>query len=55
MLNIKFSYPNILYDQYKTINKNLLANNLQLKAFSKSIGMGFRSVTQIILWLVEIN
>ena len=33
-----------LYDQFKTINKNLLANNFAIKeAFSKSIGMGFRS------------
>ena len=34
----------ILNDQFKTINKNLLANNFAIKeAFSKSIGMGFRS------------
>ena len=33
-----------LNDQFKTINKNLLANNFAIKeAFSKSIGMGFRS------------
>ena len=33
-----------LNDQYKSINKNLLANNFAIKeAFSKSIGMGFRS------------
>ena len=33
-----------LNDQYKTINTNLLANNFAIKeAFSKSIGMGFRS------------
>ena len=32
-----------LNDQFKTINKNLLANNFAIKeAFSKSIGMGFR-------------
>ena len=31
-------------DQFKSINKNLLANNFAIKeAFSKSIGMGFRS------------
>ena len=33
-----------LNDQFKTINTNLLANNFAIKeAFSKSIGMGFRS------------
>ena len=33
-----------LNDQFKSINKNLLANNFAIKeAFSKSIGMGFRS------------
>ena len=33
-----------LNDQFKTIDKNLLANNFAIKeAFSKSIGMGFRS------------
>ena len=33
-----------LNDQFKTININLLANNFAIKeAFSKSIGMGFRS------------
>ena len=33
-----------LNEQFKTINKNLLANNFAIKeAFSKSIGMGFRS------------
>ena len=33
-----------LNDQFKTINKNLLANNFAIKeAFSKSLGMGFRS------------
>tara|TARA_B100000963_G_scaffold26144_1_gene19577 strand:- start:104 stop:472 length:369 start_codon:yes stop_codon:yes gene_type:complete len=33
-----------LNDQFKIINKNLLANNFAIKeAFSKSIGMGFRS------------
>ena len=33
-----------LNDQYKSINKNLLANNFAIKeAFSKSIGIGFRS------------
>ncbi len=32
-----------LNDQFKLINKNLLANNFAIKeAFSKSIGMGFR-------------
>ena len=33
-----------LNDQFKSINKNLLANNFAIKeAFSKSIGLGFRS------------
>ena len=33
-----------LNDQFKSINKKLLANNFAIKeAFSKSIGMGFRS------------
>ena len=33
-----------LNDQFKSINVNLLANNFAIKeAFSKSIGMGFRS------------
>ena len=33
-----------LNDQFKTINTNLLANNFAIKeAFSKSIGIGFRS------------
>ena len=33
-----------LNDQFKSINTNLLANNFAIKeAFSKSIGMGFRS------------
>ena len=33
-----------LNDQFKSINKNILANNFAIKeAFSKSIGMGFRS------------
>ena len=33
-----------LNDQFKSINNNLLANNFAIKeAFSKSIGMGFRS------------
>ena len=33
-----------LNDQFKTINSKLLANNFAIKeAFSKSIGMGFRS------------
>ena len=33
-----------LNDQFKSINKNLLANNFAIKeAFSKSIGIGFRS------------
>ena len=33
-----------LNDQFKTFNTNLLANNFAIKeAFSKSIGMGFRS------------
>ena len=33
-----------LNDQFKSINKNSLANNFVIKeAFSKSIGMGFRS------------
>ena len=33
-----------LNDQFKSINKNLLANNFAIKeAFSKSIGMGFIS------------
>lgn len=33
-----------LNDQFKSMNKNLLANNFAIKeAFSKSIGMGFRS------------
>ena len=33
-----------LNDQFKSVNKNLLANNFAIKeAFSKSIGMGFRS------------
>ena len=33
-----------LNDQFKSININLLANNFAIKeAFSKSIGMGFRS------------
>ena len=33
-----------LNDQFKSINKYLLANNFAIKeAFSKSIGMGFRS------------
>ena len=33
-----------LNDQFKTINTNLLANNFAIKeAFSKSIGLGFRS------------
>ena len=33
-----------LNDQFKSIDKNLLANNFAIKeAFSKSIGMGFRS------------
>ena len=33
-----------LNDQFKLINKNILANNFAIKeAFSKSIGMGFRS------------
>ncbi len=33
-----------VYDQLKKINSNLLANNFAIKeAFSKSIGLGFRS------------
>ena len=32
-----------LNDQFKSVNKNLLANNFAIKeAFSKSIGLGFR-------------
>ena len=48
--NIYAKYKNnfiskyFLNDQFKSINKNLLANNFAIKeAFSKSIGMGFRS------------
>ncbi len=48
--NIYSKYKNnfiskyFLNDQFKSINKNLLANNFAIKeAFSKSIGMGFRS------------
>ena len=47
--NIYAKYKNnfiskyFLNDQFKSINKNLLANNFAIKeAFSKSIGMGFR-------------
>ena len=40
----KFISKYFLNDQFKSINKNLLANNFAIKeAFSKSIGMGFRS------------
>ena len=48
--NIYAKYKNnfiskyFLNDQFNSINKNLLANNFAIKeAFSKSIGMGFRS------------